>query len=123
MPDSPDRRSNPVPESGATPEGPADRAGYSEEMIRVITTQEAIRSRSHLYVGDTGLGGLHHLLYELVDNSIQEALAGHGGTIEVTLHADGSATDADDGRGIPVGPHPHFDDLDRLEVVLTKLHA
>jgi DNA gyrase/topoisomerase IV subunit B len=69
---------------------------------------------------DTGPGGLHALLFGLVDNSIREALAGHGEEIEVTLHADGSASVADHGRGIHVGPHPHFDGLDRFEVLLTK---
>ncbi len=122
MPDSPDRRPNPVPEPGATPEGSADGGDYSEDTIRITTLQKAIRSRLDLSVGDSGPVGLHKLLYELVDNSIQEALAGHGETIEVTFHADGSASVADDGRGIPVGPRPHYDNLDRLEGVLTKLH-
>ena len=122
MPDSPDRRSNPKPDPDATPEGPANGAAWSEANIQILSLQQAIRKRPSVFCLDTGFDGLHALLYELVGNSIQEALAGHGETIEVTLHADGSASVADDGRGIPVGTHPQFDGLDRLELALTKSH-
>jgi len=123
MPDSPDRRPNPAHEPDAIPEGSANGVAWSEANIQFLSLQQAIRKRPSVFCLDTGLDGLHALLYELVDNSIQEALAGYGEEIVVTLHADGSASVADDGRGIPVGPHPQFDGLDRLEVVLTKVFA
>jgi DNA gyrase subunit B len=96
---------------------------YSEANIRVLEGIEAIRLRPSMYVGDTGVRGLHHLVYEVVDNSIDEALAGYCRNIAVTVHVDGSVSIADDGRGIPVGPHHQFSDLSTLEVVLTKPHA
>jgi DNA gyrase/topoisomerase IV subunit B len=100
--------------------GPA----YDEANIKVLTTStQAIRMRPGMYIGDTTPRGLHHLVFELVDNSIQEALAGHGNDVRVMLHADGSATVADDGRGIPVEPSQQFFGKSKLEVVLTTLHA
>jgi len=96
---------------------------YDESNIRVMDGLEAVRRRPAMFVGGTDARGLHHLVFELVDNSIQEAMAGHCSRIEVTLHADGSASVVDDGRGIPVGPHRQFADKNALEVVLTKLHA
>ncbi len=76
-----------------------------------------------MYVGGTDARGLHHLVFGLVDNSIQEALSGHGSKVEVTIHADGSASVVDDGRGIPVASHPQYDGKSKLEVVLTTLPA
>ena len=101
---------------------PASSA-YTEANIRVLEGIEAIRLRPGMYIGDTTPRGLHHLVYEVVDNSIDEAMAGHCRHIHVTIHADGSASIVDDGRGIPVGPHHQFADKSTLEVVLTKPHA
>lgn len=102
--------------------GKADGA-YNEGSIRALEGIEAIRLRPGMYIGDTTARGLHHLVYEVVDNSIDEAMGGYCGLIEVTIHADGSVSIVDDGRGIPVGAHGQFPELSTLEVVLTKPHA
>ena len=101
----------------------SDRSSYTGDNIRVLEGIEAMRLRPGMYIGDTTLRGLHHLVYEVVDNSIDEAMAGHCTTIDVTVHADGSASVIDDGRGIPVEAHHQFADQSTLEVVLTKAHA
>ena len=101
----------------------SDRSSYTGGNIRVLEGIEAMRLRPGMYIGDTTLRGLHHLVYEVVDNSIDEAMAGHCTTIDVTVHADGSASVIDDGRGIPVEAHHQFADQSTLEVVLTKAHA
>jgi len=120
-----DRDATLTTEPGAAGNGRADGEGpgYSEANIRVLEGIEAIRLRPGMYIGDTTLRGLHHLVYEVVDNSIDEAMAGHCSNIGVTVHPDGSATVADDGRGIPVGEHHQFAPMSTLEVVLTKPHA
>src|SRR5215217_6662264 len=106
-----------------TANGNGTAADYTEANIRVLEGIEAIRKRPGMYIGDTTPRGLHHLGYEVVDNSIDEAMAGYCRHIHVTVHVDGSASIVDDGRGIPVGPHHQFTDKSTLEIVLTKPHA
>lgn len=95
---------------------------YNASQIQVLEGLEAVRKRPGMYIGSTGPRGLHHLVYEIVDNSIDEALMGYCTNIEVVVHKDNSITVIDNGRGIPVEPHPQYN-KPAVEVVLTMLHA
>jgi DNA gyrase subunit B len=112
----------------STPEGPngpgsAASSEYGAEQIKALKGIEHIRTRPAMYIGDTTPRGLHHLVYEVVDNSIDEAVNGFAKIITVRINADGSATIADDGRGIPVGPMPEMENRPAVEVVLTEVGA
>ncbi|MEI7704599.1 MAG: DNA topoisomerase (ATP-hydrolyzing) subunit B [Deltaproteobacteria bacterium] len=109
--------------SRTTPPPGSESEGYGTEAIKVLEGLEAVRKRPNMYIGDVGERGLHHLVFEVVDNSVDEAMAGRADAIEITIHTDNSVTVQDNGSGIPVGPHPTVIGMDTLDVVMTKLHA
>ena len=104
---------------------PDDNGSYTGENIKVLEGLEAVRLRPAMYIGSTGEMGLHHLVYEVVDNSVDEALAGYAKKVEVVIHVDNSITVTDDGRGIPVDMMDLAggEKMPAVQVVLTKLHA
>src|SRR3954471_15574783 len=106
-------------ESGQRPPS----GSYGAKDITVLEGLDPVRKRPGMYIGSTGPSGLHHLIWEVVDNSVDEAMAGYCDRIDVTLLADGGCRVVDNGRGIPVEPHPQYKNKSAAEVVLTVLHA
>ena len=106
----------------AQPAPPAN-GDYTAHDIEILEGLEPVRRRPGMYVGGTDQRALHHLLAELIDNAMDEAIAGHASRIEIALHGDGSASVKDNGRGIPVDPHPKYEDVSALQVILTTLHS
>src|SRR3989344_3759197 len=100
----------------------AEKKEYSSKNIKVLEGLEAVRMRPAMYIGSTSKVGLHHLVWEAVDNSVDEAMGGYCDTIEVTINEDNSLTVKDNGRGIPTEPHPIYK-IPAVEIVVTKLHA
>ncbi len=111
------------PAKGAKRKVPGAEDGYSAADIEVLEGLEPVRRRPGMYIGGTDEKALHHLFAEVIDNSMDEAVAGHASWIEVSLEKDGWLSVTDNGRGIPVDPHPKFKDKSALEVILTTLHA
>ena len=116
-----------APDSTPPPDGNGNgnNGSYTGENIKVLEGMEAVRLRPAMYIGSTGEMGLHHLVYEVVDNSVDEALAGYAKKIDVAIHVDNSITVVDDGRGIPVDMMTlaNGEKMPAVQVVLTKLHA
>ncbi len=124
------RKTRKKPASSSSPRQSKIKSGkkyvnddYTADDIEVLEGLEPVRRRPGMYIGGTDSHALHHLLAEVLDNSMDEAIAGHATWIELALNADGSASIRDNGRGIPVDPHPKFKDKSALEVILTTLHS
>ena len=113
------------PKAGAPKAQPTPPANgdYTAHDIEILEGLEPVRRRPGMYVGGTDQRALHHLLAELIDNAMDEAIAGHASRIEIALHGDGSASVKDNGRGIPVDPHPKYENVSALQVILTTLHS
>ncbi len=115
-----DKQKKPV--KAATAKGRGEES-YTAADIEVLEGLEPVRRRPGMYIGGTDEKALHHLFAEVIDNSMDEAVAGHASRIEVEYHADGYLSVTDNGRGIPVDPHPKFKNKSALEVIMTTLHA
>jgi len=111
------------PSAGASTQGNGKNSTYSAKDITVLEGLDPVRKRPGMYIGSTGLKGLHHLIWEVVDNSVDEAMAGYCDRIDVTLLADGGCRVTDNGRGIPVDKHPRYKNKSAAEIALTVLHA
>jgi topoisomerase-4 subunit B len=122
LPESAPRRLSGTATRAAKPRGGAE-AGYTARDIEVLEGLEPVRRRPGMYIGGTDEKALHHLFAEVIDNSMDEALEGHASFIEVEMEADGFVTVTDNGRGIPVDPHPKFKNKSALEVIMCTLHA
>ena len=119
------RRSKPAPANGKPGgrNGTPDETGYTAASIEVLEGLEPVRRRPGMYIGGTDSSALHHLFAEVIDNAMDEAVAGHANRIEVQLEANGFLSVTDNGRGIPVDPHPKFRSKSALEVIMTTLHS
>jgi topoisomerase-4 subunit B len=113
----------PRPAAPVSKSAPSTPGSYTAGDIEVLEGLEPVRKRPGMYIGGTDERALHHLFAEILDNSMDEAVAGHAKVIEVRLDADGSLSVRDDGRGMPVDPHPKFKDKSALEVIFTVLHS
>lgn len=118
----PEAKKKPVKKAAAKKPAAKKKGGYGAAQIQVLEGLDPVRKRPGMYIGSTGEPGLHHLIWEIVDNSIDEAMAGHADTVTVRLQPDGWVSVEDNGRGIPVDIHPQYK-VSALELVLTKLHA
>ena len=105
------------------PSAPPGNGDYTAHDIEILEGLEPVRRRPGMFIGGTDQRALHHLLAELIDNAMDEAIAGHASRIEIALHDDGSTSVRDNGRGIPVDPHPKYKNVSALEVILTTLHS
>ena len=120
-PRTPGRRSK--ARAQAPQPAPPANGDYTAHDIEILEGLEPVRRRPGMYVGGTDQRALHHLLAELIDNAMDEAIAGHASRIEIALHDDGAASVKDNGRGIPVDPHPKYENVSALQVILTTLHS